>query len=324
MTTNSFDTREFRNTLGSFATGVTIITTRTKDGQPVGLTANSFNSVSLDPPLILWSLAKTSNAVPVFEQAEHWNVHILSVEQEPLSNLFASKGADKFANLELDEGITDAPLLQNCSARLQCRTAFEHDGGDHIIYVGEVLSFDRTDNAPLAFLGGKYALTTQKPYEGVNLSQAENLSAHYNENLLGYLLGRAHFQMLNGLQHNLAQQQLSDVDFYVLSVLCIQDDITLNGLNRYLMHSAIELSLDDLSHIKEIGFISIEKDNRIQLTAYGREKTVEHIATAKSIEEKVKAALGDSEILALKLLLKKVIQTTDPGLPDLWDSATKE
>lgn len=321
MNTPHFDAREFRNALGNFATGVTIITTTTETGEPVGLTANSFNSVSLDPPLILWSLAKTSASVPVFEQTEHWNVHILSVDQEPLSNLFASKGADKFANLSLDKGITEAPLLPGCTARLQCRSAFQYDGGDHIILVGEVLNFDTSDKPPLAFLGGKYALTTQKPYEGVQLSQEENLSANYNENLLGYLLGRAHFQLLDGL--NLAEQDyaLSDQEFYVLSTLCIQDNLDIEELNQYLQHSQTDVTLSDLQSLLNAELITTETaQQRLCLTHTGRSLIVEHIAKAKLLEDNLGSALGEGDLLALKLLLKKVIKATDTNTPDLWAS----
>ena len=93
------DIREFRNALGSFTTGVTIVTTCDQQGQDVGMTANSFNSVSLDPPLVLWSLAKSSGSLPAFANAEYFAVHILAADQEPLSNVFAKKGADKFAGL---------------------------------------------------------------------------------------------------------------------------------------------------------------------------------------------------------------------------------
>ncbi|WP_371185549.1 flavin reductase family protein [Thalassotalea maritima] len=325
MAANSFDTRAFRNALGSFATGVTIITTKAGDGQLVGLTANSFNSVSLEPPLVLWSLAKTAASVPVFNDAEHWNVHILSVEQEPLSNKFASKGADKFADVELEHGITDAPLLAGCTARLQCRNAFQYDGGDHIIFVGEVLAFDTTDSAPLAFVGGQYALTARKPYEGVALSSStveELSSAAYNENLLGYLLGRSHFQLLHGLKDRAGEKQLSDLEFYVLSVLGVQSELTLAELNEYLRYTDIELSMDDLGNLFARQLIALGEDGAlIQLTHDGRQESISHIATAKGLEESIKETLGEGELQALKLLLKKVIKLTDPGVPDLWDVA---
>ena len=149
------DPREFRDALGSFATGVTVITTRDAAGAPVGITASSFNSVSLDPPLVLFSLARTARSLPAFAQAQHWAVHILRAEQEALCARFARSGADKFAGLDFAGGLGDAPLLDGCAARMQCRTAFRHEGGDHLIFVGEVLAFDRADAAPLVFHAGR-------------------------------------------------------------------------------------------------------------------------------------------------------------------------
>ena len=103
-------TRQFRNALGSFATGVTIITARSPDGVDVGVTANSFNSVSLDPPMILWSIAKTSTSFDVFMAAEHFAVHILSSEQEGLSGRFAKSNTDKFSGLTVERGPGGVPL----------------------------------------------------------------------------------------------------------------------------------------------------------------------------------------------------------------------
>ena len=109
---------------------------------------------------MLWSLAKTARSLPVFTSGKHWNVHVLSTEQEPLSGRFAMQGENKFEQIQLDNGISEAPLLQDCTARFQCRTAFQYEGGDHVIFVGEVLAFDHSDRAPLAFQSGQYALAT--------------------------------------------------------------------------------------------------------------------------------------------------------------------
>jgi len=152
----SQDALAFRNALGSFVTGVTIVTTRDRAGQDIGLTANSFNSVSLDPPMILWSLALISRNLPAFRQATWWAVHVLSSSQETLSGRFASKAADKFTGVPVTRGPGDIPMLEDCAARFVCRTAFEYEGGDHAIFVGEVLSFDRAGHPPLVYHQGRY------------------------------------------------------------------------------------------------------------------------------------------------------------------------
>ena len=153
----AFDAVEFRLALGGFVTGVTIVTTRDAGGVPAGVTASSFNSVSLDPPLVLWSLAKSARCRAAFHASRSWAVHVLAAGQQELSARFASRIDDKFAGLHTEEGLGGLPLLPGCVARLQCQTAFEYDGGDHTILVGEVIAFDRSDATPLLFHGGSYA-----------------------------------------------------------------------------------------------------------------------------------------------------------------------
>lgn len=158
------DTSRLRKALGSFATGVTIITTRDQAGSDIGLTVNSFNSVSLDPPLVLWSLARSAHSLPAFMHAGHFAVHVLAEDQESLSNRFAQRGAEKFMGIRLQRGLDGLPLLEGCAARFECRTMHRYEGGDHLILVGEVLRFSHEARAPLVFQGGAYA-TVQKKIE---------------------------------------------------------------------------------------------------------------------------------------------------------------
>lgn len=324
MSVAAFDTQAFRSALGTFTTGVTIITATAEDGTHVGVTANSFNSVSLDPPLVLWSLAKTANSLPVFSTTKHWNVHVLSAEQEDLSGRFASRGEDKFSGLDMDQGLSDAPLLPGCTARFQCRTAFAHDGGDHIIFIGEVLGFDQSDRAPLVFQSGQYALAARKPWEGVQLTAAEGpLECSYNEDLLGYLLGRAHFQMMSQMHGLLQQQQLNELHFFALSVLCIRDNMTLEELNSHIDYTGSSLSQEEMDHLLQLGLIAREGNGsapRYKLTGDGRDASLQQIAQAKAVEQQLIEKLGDGDAMALKLMLKRLIKSSDPGLPDLWSA----
>jgi 3-hydroxy-9,10-secoandrosta-1,3,5(10)-triene-9,17-dione monooxygenase reductase component len=153
---NSFTQQDFRNALGSFATGVTIITALGKNGKKVGMTANSFNSVSLTPPLILWSIGKNTNCFDDFIAAEAFAVHILAEDQQDLSNRFATSDVDRFANLTCTEGLLGSPILPNYSACFECKTAQQYEGGDHIIITGEVVTFNDNKLNPLLFYRGKY------------------------------------------------------------------------------------------------------------------------------------------------------------------------
>lgn len=152
----SLDPKAFRQTLGTFVTGVTVITTRDADGTRHGLTANSFNSVSLDPPLILWSLRREARSFEVFDRAERFTVHILAEDQVELSNRFARPSEDRFAGLAVSEGIGGVPVIQGCAAHLECRKEAAYPGGDHVVFLGRVEAIQNTGRRPLAFGAGRY------------------------------------------------------------------------------------------------------------------------------------------------------------------------
>jgi flavin reductase (DIM6/NTAB) family NADH-FMN oxidoreductase RutF len=153
----SFSTGDFRAALGMFATGVTIVTARSPDGAPVGLTANSFNSVSLVPPLVLWSLARSAGSMPAFERGSHYAVNILAAEQHGLAERFASKTPDRFADVAFSEGAGGAPVIEGAVAVFECFNRSRYEEGDHVIFVGEVERCSLREGAtPLIFHGGRY------------------------------------------------------------------------------------------------------------------------------------------------------------------------
>jgi flavin reductase (DIM6/NTAB) family NADH-FMN oxidoreductase RutF/DNA-binding IclR family transcriptional regulator len=154
-----FGSGELRRVLGTFVTGVTVVTTSDGEGRFHGVTANSFSSVSLDPPLVLWSQAVKTQSHPIFFKAERFAVNILAEDQIELSKRFAKSSQDKFSGVDVDIGSGGVPLLRDCSARLQCRVVSRVPGGDHTIYVGEVLAIDRAERKPLVFGNGQYLLT---------------------------------------------------------------------------------------------------------------------------------------------------------------------
>ena len=160
MDTTQIDKRALRAALGSFATGVAIITARSADGVRVGVTANSFSSVSLTPPMVLWSLNNGAYSRPVFEGAGAFVVNILAADQAELSNRFASKGeVDKFEGAAFSDGLGGAAVFDGVAASFECRTIAIHDGGDHRIFIGQVEAYADHGRAPLLFHRGLYALT---------------------------------------------------------------------------------------------------------------------------------------------------------------------
>ena len=158
MQQQPFDQSDFRQGLGLFPTGVTIVTTQPESGDPIGMTVSSFNTVSLNPPLVLWSIDRSSLSLDAFSECEQFAINVLSKDQQDLSNRFASKGADKFADTPFTKGVGNSPLLKGCIAQLECKTWQTYDGGDHVIIVGEVITYryDKT-REPLVFYAGNYA-----------------------------------------------------------------------------------------------------------------------------------------------------------------------
>ena len=153
----TFSAQEFRSALGMFATGVTIVTARSADGQVIGLTANSFNSVSLDPPLVLWSLSRAAASLPVFSAGSHYAINVLAADQRTLAERFATRGADRFGGVSFDQGAGGAPLLHGAAATFECFNRSRYEEGDHVIFVGEVERCTaRAGAAPLLFHGGRY------------------------------------------------------------------------------------------------------------------------------------------------------------------------
>jgi flavin-dependent trigonelline monooxygenase, reductase component len=151
-----FDPRELRRAFGCFVTGVTLVTAIDGAGRPRGFTANSFTSVSLDPPLVLVCIARTAGSYPLFTTTLHFAINILSKEQRAISGRFASKEADKFAQVQWRSGRTGSPLIAGTVAWLDCRMEQQIDAGDHVILVGRVVDFDYSTQTPLGFCRGNY------------------------------------------------------------------------------------------------------------------------------------------------------------------------
>lgn len=153
----NFSQSEFRTALGMFATGVTIMTARTAEGGLVGLTVNSFNSVSLTPPLVLWSLARAAASMLAFSTGSHYAINILGSDQQTLAKRFAAKGVDRFADVAFVDGVGGAPLLVGAVASFECFNRSRYEEGDHVIFVGEVERCShRAGASPLLFHGGKF------------------------------------------------------------------------------------------------------------------------------------------------------------------------
>jgi flavin reductase (DIM6/NTAB) family NADH-FMN oxidoreductase RutF len=152
----AMDSREIRNIMGHFATGVTIVTTRDSAGSPFGLTVNSFTSLSLNPPLVVVCIDKAAQCYSCFEESKVFAVNVLSEDQEELSSRFATKGIEKFGEIKWHRGENNVPLLDGSIGTIECKIVNSYEGGDHTIYLGEIVSANATEDRPLLFFKGKY------------------------------------------------------------------------------------------------------------------------------------------------------------------------
>jgi 3-hydroxy-9,10-secoandrosta-1,3,5(10)-triene-9,17-dione monooxygenase reductase component len=310
---STVDPAAFRDALGSFATGVTVVTTH-HNGQDVGLTANSFNSVSLNPPMVLWSLSRRASSLPVFQQSGRFAIHVLTEDQSDLSARFSTRGDEKFAGLAFDRGEGDVPLLSGCSARFECRKAFEYDGGDHTIFVGEVELFEHSPGRPLVFHGGSYA--TASPGIPARQSHAETIRED-----LGYCIAAAYFSwrapalaLARELGIGLAERRL-------LAALLEQDHRSVDDINRSA--SGLDTTItDEVAHgLVERDFIACAgpaaQSRELALNEAGRDAIVSLIAARRAGEASAALKMGPERTILLQKLLGEYTETMNANDDDL-------
>jgi flavin reductase (DIM6/NTAB) family NADH-FMN oxidoreductase RutF len=271
----SIEPTAFRRALGNFATGVTIVTAIDPEGTRVGVTANSFSSLSMDPPLILWSSKKDARSSPVFEAAANFAVNILASDQLELSNHFARQQEDKFRGVEWGEGIGGVPILPNCAGRFQCESYDKLDGGDHWIFVGRVIAFDDSGRSPLCFHQGSYAMVLGRPG---SFPRASQMSAQDADQ--GRMANHAFFLMLRALrayqdryQPKIETVGLSLIESRALLVLNDLSGLCAEELIAYLNTPIVEVQAV-LSNLHERALVTENRDG-YRLTEEGKLKAEE-------------------------------------------------
>lgn len=303
-----FDARAFRRALGNFATGVTVITARDPDGRQVGVTANSFNSVSLDPPLVLWSIDKRSSSQDVFDAASHFAVNVLAADQIELSNNFARPKEDRFAGIEYSEGVGGAPVFADCSARFHCEKFQRMDGGDHWILVGKVLAFDDLGRAPLLYHQGAYSMVL--PHTRMTKrEEGQSPSSHFQGRLshnLYYLMTQA----LRAYQASYQPRQLSTglrtSEARMLMVLENDAGLGLADLQREVAMPAREIE-EAVANLKRKGLVE-DADECVRLTAKGVDETQALWIIASEQQEKVFGQFSQEQMETFREVLKAVIR----------------
>lgn len=311
MTNSLFDSGDFRAALSTFATGVTIVTATENDGTPVGMTASSFNSVSMDPPLVLWSVTKTALSAPVFKASSHFAVHVLASSQVELSNRFARSGTDKFANIEFEKNANGCPVFPDCLSRFDCETWQVYEGGDHWIIVGKVLDINRQNDEGLVFSDGSYA--TASPIT-IDSSSTVDTSTQQSavDNLLLYNLARATRQMSEQFHQAVRASGLTVPAWRVLASLYGQTSRELADLaDRTFIDKKILADL--LQLLKSEGLCEIKTDGE-QTYAVGTEighQRVEHLFALGAEQEKTAVGnVGEEGLSELIKLLAEVVRNT--------------
>lgn len=317
-----FDTRAFRDALGGFATGITVITACAEDGRRVGLTANSFNAVSLDPPLVLWSLDRRAQSLPIFRDVGHYAVNVLAADQMALSQRFAQPTGDKFVGLDYREGLGRTPLLEGCVACFECRNANRHDGGDHLIFIGEVARFELFDRPALLYHGGQYGLATPHPGGGADHDETQDRGEtahgrrlHRDDDLL-YLLARASHQIGTPFQARLKMHGLTVEQWRVLATLSDGDGKSVSALADFVLIRQPTLTkiVDRMESEGLVTRRTAADDRRIVLvhmTDKGRRLVATLTVEAKDHEAAMLADYGPGEEAVLKMVLRTLIARTE-------------
>lgn len=307
MTDTAFDIKDFRRALSQFPTGVTVITARDAEGQPVGVTASSFNSVSIDPPLILWSIDKGAHSLSAFEKAEHFAVNVLGRDQVDTSNRFASRGEDKFKDVAWHSGLGDAPVLDEYAAQFECKTWAVYEGGDHLILVGEVKEY-RYDNAvlPLVFSRGGYAVSAQHP--AMAKTMATETEGDFVGDYLLYLLRATYNRYCAKLYPKLQEQcNISPEEWRIVIRLTDHGSLPVAELSGMVMQpeDSLRTTVDLLI---EKGLVSYADAGTLSITEQGQEvgKQLQDIAHAEEAE--LLSLLPDDQAKQLKGNLKTILE----------------
>ena len=307
MSESTFDPRAFRCALGNFATGVTVVTAADASGRKVGVTANSFNSLSLDPPLVLWSIDKRSSSHGVFEEASHFAVNVLAADQIDLSNNFAQPKDDRFAEIAYELGEVGAPVLADCSARFHCEKYQQVDGGDHWIMIGKVVAFDDFGRTPLLYHQGAYSMVlphTRMGKRDESLSSSSHFQGRLGHNLY-YLMTQAVRAYQSSYQPRQLSTGLRTNEARMLMVLENDARLSASDLLREVAMPVREID-DAVVNLTRKGLVE-DDEHCVRLTAAGIEQTEDLWAIAGEQQDKVFAEFSQDQIETFKTVLKQLI-----------------
>jgi flavin reductase (DIM6/NTAB) family NADH-FMN oxidoreductase RutF len=309
-TTATFTPKELRNALGHFATGITVITAQSETGEKVGVTVNSFNSLSIDPALILWSLDKRAKSYDIFSSAEYFAVNILASDQMDLSNHFATQQKDKFAGLHYNKGLGDTPLLNESAANFQCCVKQIIDAGDHWLFIGKVEGFNSYNKPPLCYYKGSYSMLT--PHPGVQKPKSKNAldkkttEAQLDNNIL-YLMLNA----VQSYQQSYTPQQealgLNSLAARIIMNISDKKSLSINTLANILLAPEVDINANTQSLLSD-GFLISQDDENFILSEKGQQQATQYWTLVTSFQDKLLSQYSREEIAAYKKILRGISQ----------------
>ena len=298
------DVRVLRNCFGKFATGITVITALAPDGTKIGLTVNSFSSLSLDPPMILWSLDKRSNSLDALKNASHFAVNVLASDQMDISNNFARPGEDKFKDVDLVDSAFGLPLLAGTVAHLVCKNVGTYEGGDHLIFIGEVEHFDACDKKPLLYSNGQYSVAARHP--GVKMAEPPAEERSSNDEFIVPLLLRSYWEISDPFYRELLDEGIPVAHARILVHLSHSPELTVRELSDAIRvdMASVAMSVNwlcDNGHLKKI------ENDKLVLSDKGRDHLDNVQRRAERFEKEVLDGYSEQDIELLKSMLRKLI-----------------
>lgn len=299
------DHEAFRRCLSQYATGVTIITTG-GDGRPAGMTSNSFSSLSMTPPLVVWSIRRESRSFETFRNAGNFAVNVLSVKQLDLAKVFARSGADKFAGVSWEPGLGSSPILEGVVASLECARAGETDGGDHVMLMGRVERFRRYDRAPLLFAQGRYGRIYDVSDSDSGILDKMNLPTEASKELTTSLMFKAYRATLRLFEKARRLEELSYPEVLLLTTVRRHPGSRIEAL---ISKSAFDLDAgrDLASRLIARQLLELSEDGLYDLTAEGIERLDRIVRNSTEMREDVFKDLPQAELDAALRVLNEIV-----------------
>ena len=291
----------------------------------VGVTVNSFNSVSLNPPLVLWSLNRDSGTLPVYDSSDYFVVNILADNQIELSNFFARPGVeDKFKDIQCKAGVNNTPLIPECAAYFQCEKKFTYEGGDHLIFVGEVLEFETTDKSGLLYHQGQYAVSERHPAARMDCDPGDSES--FVQGYLDYLMSQMADAFEKQFQLELDKSGVSRYEWRILSCVSEYAGVDYDELSTLTLVARDTLETI-VSAMQAKGWLRLKSGENNKMSLFveqaGMNKLILLMASAKAHEASVMVDYSSAERRQLKDMLRTMLRRINEPLFRVTESGQR-